>query len=43
LSGSATMSLVYLNTLTAWYLLLLTAPWLCMQAWMKELESERAS
>jgi hypothetical protein len=32
------MPLAYLNTLTAWYLLLLTAPWLFMQAWMKALE-----
>jgi len=36
-------ALMYLNVLTAWYLLLLTAPWLFMQAWMKALESERAS
>jgi hypothetical protein len=34
----AMMSLTYLNILTAWYLLLLTAPWLFMQAWMKALE-----
>jgi len=39
----ATMSLTYLNILTAWYLLLLTAPWLFMQAWMKALESQRAA
>jgi hypothetical protein len=39
----AMMSLTYLNILTAWYLLLLTAPWLFMQAWMKALESQRAS
>jgi hypothetical protein len=37
------MPLVYLNTLAASYLLLLNAPWLFMQAWMKELERERAS
>jgi hypothetical protein len=40
---SATIPLVYLNTLTAWYLLLLTSPWLFVEAWMKQLESERAS
>ena len=39
----AMMPLAYLNILTAWYLLLLTAPWLFIQAWMKGLESERAS
>jgi hypothetical protein len=37
------MPLMYLNIVAAWYLLLLTAPWLFMQAWMKALESERAS
>jgi hypothetical protein len=37
----AMMSLTYLNILTAWYLLLLTAPWLFMQAWMKALERPR--
>jgi hypothetical protein len=37
------MPLVYLNTLAASYLLLLNAPWLLMQAWIKELERERAS
>jgi hypothetical protein len=39
----AIMPLTYLNILTAGYLLLLTAPWLFMQAWMKGLEGERAS
>lgn len=39
----AMMPLAYLNILTAWYLLLLTAPWLFMQAWMKAFEGERAS
>ena len=39
----AMMSLTYLNILTVWYLLLLTAPWLFMQAWMKAFEGERAS
>jgi hypothetical protein len=37
------MPLVYLNTLAASYLLLLNAPWLLMQAWIKELERKRAS
>jgi hypothetical protein len=35
-------ALIYLKILTAWYLLLLTTPWLFMQAWMKGLESQRA-
>jgi hypothetical protein len=39
----AMMPLMYLNKLTAWYLLLLTAPWLFMQVWMKGFEAERAS
>ena len=34
----ATMSLMYLNVLAASNLLLLSAPWLSMQAWMKGLE-----
>jgi hypothetical protein len=42
-TGGTVMSLVYLNTLAVSYLLLLNAPWLLMQAWMKELERERAS
>ena len=39
----AMVSLMYLNILTTWYLLLLTALWLFMQRLMKGLESERAS
>jgi hypothetical protein len=39
LFGPTMMPLVYLNILVAWYLLLLAAPWLFMQAWMKGLES----
>jgi hypothetical protein len=42
-TGGTVIPLVYLNTLAASYLLLLNAPWLLMQAWMKELERERAS
>jgi hypothetical protein len=38
-SNTLIPALMYLNVLTAWYLLLLTAPWLFMQAWMKALES----
>ena len=34
-----TMSFMYLNMLTASNLLLLSAPWLFTQAWMKGLES----
>jgi hypothetical protein len=40
---SEMMPLMYLNILMAWYLLLLTAPWLFMEAWMKGPEIERAS
>jgi hypothetical protein len=40
---NAVMPLVYLNILTASYLMLLTAPWLFMQTWTKELETKRAS
>ena len=36
------MPLVCLNTLAVSYLFLLNAPWLFTQAWMKELEKERA-
>ena len=36
-----TMSLMYLNLLTASNLLLLSAPWLFTQIWMKGLESGR--
>ena len=43
LFGSAMMPFMYLNVLMTWYLLLVTAPWLFMQAWMKALESQRAS
>jgi hypothetical protein len=42
-TGGTVMPLVYLNTLAVSYLLLLNAPWLLMQAWMKGLESKRAS
>jgi hypothetical protein len=31
----ATMSLMYLNMLTASYLMLLSTPWVFLQAWMK--------
>jgi hypothetical protein len=37
-SNTLIPALMYLNVLTAWYLLLLTPPWLFMQAWMKALE-----
>jgi len=36
------MPFVYLNILTAWHLLLLTAPWSFLEAWMKALKTERA-
>jgi len=38
-----TMSLVYLNVLAASSLLALNAPWIFMQAWIKELEGRRPS
>jgi hypothetical protein len=38
-----TMSFMYLNMLTASNLLLLSAPWLFTQAWMKGLESGRVA
>jgi hypothetical protein len=37
------MPLMFVNVVTTWYVLSLTAPWLFTQAWMKELERERAS
>lgn len=37
------MPIVYLNALAVSYLLFLNAPWLFTQAWMKEVERERAS
>jgi hypothetical protein len=42
-SRSAMMSLMYANIMMGWYLMLLNAPWLFMQAMMKGLEGERAS
>jgi hypothetical protein len=35
----ATISLMYLNVLTASNLMLLSTPWIFMEAWMKGLES----
>jgi hypothetical protein len=43
ITGPAMMSLMYANIVMTWYLMLLNAPWLFMQAMMKGLESERAS
>jgi hypothetical protein len=31
------MPLMFVNVVTTWYVLSLTAPWLFTQAWMKEL------
>jgi len=42
-TGGIVMPLMFVNVVTTWYLLSLTAPWLFTQAWMKELERERAS
>jgi hypothetical protein len=38
LLGSATMSVMYLNVLAVSNLLLLSAPWVFMETWMKGLE-----
>jgi hypothetical protein len=43
ITGPAMMSLIYANIMMGWYLMLLNAPWLFMQAMMKGLEGERAS
>jgi hypothetical protein len=43
ITGPAMMSLMYANIVMAWYLMLLNAPWLFMQAMMQGLESERGS
>ena len=43
ISGPTMMSLIYANIMMGWYLMLLQAPWLFMQAMMKGLERERAS
>jgi hypothetical protein len=42
-TGGTVMPLMFVNVVATWYLLSLTAPWLLTQAWMKELERERAS
>ena len=42
-TGGTVMPLMFVNVVTTWYLLSLTAPWLFAQVWMKELEMERAS
>jgi hypothetical protein len=41
-TGGAVMPLMFVNVVTTWYVLSLTAPWLFTQAWIKELEGERA-
>jgi hypothetical protein len=42
ITGPAMMSLMHANIIMGWYLMLLSAPWLLMQAWIKELEGVRA-
>jgi hypothetical protein len=42
-TGGLVMPLMFVNIVTTWYVLSLTAPWLFTQTWMKELETERAS
>ena len=42
-TGGTVMPLMFVNVVTTWYLLSLTAPWLFTQAWMKGPESKRAS
>ena len=41
-TGGTVMPLMFVNVVTTWYVLSLTAPWLFTQAWMKELERESA-
>jgi hypothetical protein len=41
ITGPTMMSLMYANIVMGWYLMLLNAPWLFMQAMMKGFESER--
>jgi hypothetical protein len=43
ITGPTMMSLMYANIVMGWYLMLLSAPWLFMQAMMKGLETELAS
>jgi len=43
LTGGTVMPLMFVNAVTTWYLLSLTAPWALMEAWLKARESERAS
>jgi len=42
-TGGTVMPLMFVNVVTTAYFLSLTAPWLFTQAWIKELERERAS
>ena len=42
-TGGTVMPLMFVNVVTTWYLLSLTAPWALMEAWLKARESERAS
>jgi hypothetical protein len=41
-TGGTVMPLMFVNVVTTWYVLSLTAPWLFTQAWVKE-QRERAS
>ena len=42
-TGGTVMPVMFVNVVTTWYLLSLTAPWAFMEAWLKARESERAS
>ena len=39
-TGGTVMPLMFVNAVTTWYLLPLTAPWAFMEAWLKARESE---
>jgi hypothetical protein len=41
ITGPTMMSLMYANIAMGWYLMLLSAPWLCMQEMMKGLDEEQ--
>jgi hypothetical protein len=42
-TGGTVMPLMFVNVVTTWYLLSLTAPWALTEAWLKARDSERAS
>ena len=42
-TGGTVMPLMFVNAVTTWYLLSLTAPWAFMEAWLKARETKLAS